>query len=247
MATCEVLSSRRPRPPPTVAALQAELERLALHLFYMQNIDQDVRDDIRVMKQVVKKSEVARTRAEVEKQQQVLCRFDAGAATTKPSVSRKPLCSASRVNYRSPRGLWRGSGLVGADPGAARGLAPQDLHVDQLTTKANQLQEQIALLEAQSYAQAEDTRALRKAVSEVGEQPPSARLAAPAQSTPGPGAWLTPCTPLSPPAPPWPRVSLTMLSPGPPADGRDSVQRRGQRPTLGSNVAGPLLFVYVNL
>ncbi|XP_077710631.1 coiled-coil domain-containing protein 40 [Canis aureus] len=106
--TCEAADGERRK----LAALQAELERLALHLFYMQNIDQDVRDDIRVMKQVVKKSEVARTRAEVEKQQ-------------------------------------------------------QDLHVDQLTTKANQLQEQIALLEAQSYAQAEDTRALRKAVSEA--------------------------------------------------------------------------------
>ncbi|CAD7668358.1 unnamed protein product [Nyctereutes procyonoides] len=106
--TCEAADGERRK----LAALQAELERLALHLFYMQNIDQDVRDDIRVMKQVVKKSEAERTRAEVEKKQ-------------------------------------------------------QDLHVDQLTTKANQLQEQIALLEAQSYAQAEDTRALRKAVSEA--------------------------------------------------------------------------------
>ncbi|XP_027968124.1 coiled-coil domain-containing protein 40 isoform X2 [Eumetopias jubatus] len=106
--TCETANKERKK----LAALQAELESLALHLFYMQNIDQDVRDDIRVMKQVVKKSEMERMRAEVEKKK-------------------------------------------------------QDLHVDQLTTKANQLEEQIALLEAQSCAQAEDTRALRKAVSEA--------------------------------------------------------------------------------
>lgn len=55
----------------TVAALQMELESLALHLFYMQNIDQDVRDDILVMKQVVKKTETEKMRAEIEKKKQV--------------------------------------------------------------------------------------------------------------------------------------------------------------------------------
>lgn len=66
-------------PPPLspVAALQTEMETLALHLFYMQNIDQDVRDDIRVMKRVVKKSEAERMRAELEKKQQVFCKDDA--------------------------------------------------------------------------------------------------------------------------------------------------------------------------
>ncbi|XP_053424304.1 coiled-coil domain-containing protein 40 isoform X3 [Nycticebus coucang] len=95
-----------------LAALQTEMENLALNLFYMQNIDQDVRDDIRVMKQVVKKAEVERTRAEVEKKR-------------------------------------------------------QDLFVDQLTTQAKQLEDNIALFEAQYMAQAEDTRTIRKAVSEA--------------------------------------------------------------------------------
>lgn len=54
-----------------MAALQTEMESLALHLFYMQNIDQDVRDDIRVMKQVVKKTETEKMRAEIEKKKQV--------------------------------------------------------------------------------------------------------------------------------------------------------------------------------
>ncbi|XP_067570831.1 coiled-coil domain-containing protein 40 isoform X1 [Pseudorca crassidens] len=106
--TCETAGEERKK----LAALQTEVETLALHLFYMQNIDQDVRDDIRLMKRVVKKSEAERMRAELEKKQ-------------------------------------------------------QDLHVDQLTTRANQLEEQIALFEAKYRAQAEDTRTLRKAVSEA--------------------------------------------------------------------------------
>uniref|UniRef100_A0A8C6FEL0 Coiled-coil domain 40 molecular ruler complex subunit n=1 Tax=Monodon monoceros TaxID=40151 RepID=A0A8C6FEL0_MONMO len=118
--TCETAGEERKK----LAALQTEMETLALSLFYMQNIDQDVRDDIRVMKRVVKKSEAERMRAELEKKQ-------------------------------------------------------QDLHVDQLTTRANQLEEQIALFEARYRAQAEDTRTLRKAVSEVSAQWHRRHLAAP--------------------------------------------------------------------
>ncbi|ELK12282.1 Coiled-coil domain-containing protein 40 [Pteropus alecto] len=106
--TCEAVNDERKK----LAALQAEMEKLALHLFYVQNADQDVRSDIRIMKQVVKKSEAERMRAEAEKQQ-------------------------------------------------------QDLHVDQLTTQTNQLEEQVALFEAQAYAQAQDTRALKQALSEA--------------------------------------------------------------------------------
>ncbi|XP_008576800.1 PREDICTED: coiled-coil domain-containing protein 40 [Galeopterus variegatus] len=106
--TCATASDERRK----LAALQTEMENLALHLFYMQNVDQDVRDDIRVMRQVVKKAEVERRRAELEKKK-------------------------------------------------------QDLFVDQLTTRAHQLEEDIALFEAQHLAQAEDTRVLRKAASEA--------------------------------------------------------------------------------
>ncbi|ERE69025.1 coiled-coil domain-containing protein 40 [Cricetulus griseus] len=95
-----------------LAALQADMESLALHLFYMQNIDQDVRDDILVMKQVVRKTEMEKTRAELEKKK-------------------------------------------------------QDLFVDQLTERAHQLEENISLFEAQYLSQNEDTRVLRKAVSEA--------------------------------------------------------------------------------
>lgn len=42
--------------------------------------------------------------------------------------------------------------------------------MDRLTTQVSDLEEQIALLDAQRCAQAEDTRVLRKAVSEVGTQ-----------------------------------------------------------------------------
>lgn len=43
----------------------------------------------------------------------------------------------------------------------------QDLFVDQLTERAHQLEENISLFEAQYLSQAEDTRVLRKAVTEV--------------------------------------------------------------------------------
>lgn len=47
------------------------MEDLSLRLFYVRNMDQDVRDDIAVMKRTVKKAEVERIRAEVEKKNQV--------------------------------------------------------------------------------------------------------------------------------------------------------------------------------
>ncbi|XP_055097466.1 coiled-coil domain-containing protein 40 isoform X1 [Symphalangus syndactylus] len=106
--TCAAANEERKK----LAALQTEMENLALHLFYMQNVDKDMRDDICVMKQVVKKAETERIREEIEKKK-------------------------------------------------------QDLYVDQLTTRAQQLEEDIALFEAQYLAQAEDTRILRKAVSEA--------------------------------------------------------------------------------
>ncbi|XP_053768019.1 coiled-coil domain-containing protein 40 isoform X2 [Desmodus rotundus] len=106
--TCETTNEEHRK----LAALHAEMENLALNVFYMQNVDQDVQGDILVMTQVVKKAEVERARAELGKKQ-------------------------------------------------------QDLHVDRLTARANQLEEQVALFEAQYVAQAEDTQLLRKAVSEA--------------------------------------------------------------------------------
>ncbi|XP_066468954.1 coiled-coil domain-containing protein 40 [Tiliqua scincoides] len=109
--TCHSAEDERKK----VSAMQAEMESLSLRLFYMQNMDQDVRDDIAVMKRTVKKAEVERMRAEVEKQK-------------------------------------------------------QDLHVDRLTRRVNELQEQIALYEAQHIAQAEDTRITRQEVAEASTE-----------------------------------------------------------------------------
>ncbi|XP_044530265.1 coiled-coil domain-containing protein 40 [Gracilinanus agilis] len=95
-----------------MAELQAEMESLTLRLFYLQNIDQDVQDDISVMKQVVKKAELEKQNAEFEKKK-------------------------------------------------------QDLFVDRLTRTANQLEEQIALYEAQLGAQTQDTKIIRQAVAEA--------------------------------------------------------------------------------
>ncbi|XP_021033885.1 coiled-coil domain-containing protein 40 isoform X2 [Mus caroli] len=106
--TCQTANEERKK----LAALQTEVESLALHLFYMQNIEQDVRDDIQVMKQVVRKTETEKMHAEIEKKK-------------------------------------------------------QDLFVDQLTERSHQLEENIALFEAQYLSQAEDTRVLKKAVTEA--------------------------------------------------------------------------------
>ncbi|KAM6245384.1 coiled-coil domain-containing protein 40 isoform 2-T2 [Porphyrio hochstetteri] len=95
-----------------VSAMQTQVENLALHLFYMQNMDQDMQHNILLMKQSTKKAEAEKLQAEVEKKK-------------------------------------------------------QDLLVDRLTRKAYELQEQIALLEAQFVAQAEDTKVTRQAVNEA--------------------------------------------------------------------------------
>ncbi|NWX15489.1 CCD40 protein, partial [Aegotheles bennettii] len=95
-----------------VAAMQTQVENLALHLFYVQNMDQDMRHNILLMKQSMKKAEAEKLQAEVEKQK-------------------------------------------------------QDLLVDRLTRKAHELQEQIALFEAQFVAQAEDTKVTQQAVNEA--------------------------------------------------------------------------------
>uniref|UniRef100_A0A8D0GY41 Coiled-coil domain 40 molecular ruler complex subunit n=1 Tax=Sphenodon punctatus TaxID=8508 RepID=A0A8D0GY41_SPHPU len=98
-----------------VSIMQTEVETLSLRLFYVRNMDKDVRDDISVMKRAVKKAEVERIHAEVEKQK-------------------------------------------------------QDLHVDRLTRKVNELEEQIALYEAQYIAQAEDTKVTRQTVGEASAE-----------------------------------------------------------------------------
>ncbi|NWU48361.1 CCD40 protein, partial [Dromas ardeola] len=95
-----------------VSAMQTQVENLALHLFYMQNMDQDMRHNILLMKQSTKKAEAEKVQAEVEKKK-------------------------------------------------------QDLLVDRFTRKAYELQEQIALFEAQFVAQAEDTKVTRQAVNEA--------------------------------------------------------------------------------
>ncbi|NXC37809.1 CCD40 protein, partial [Penelope pileata] len=96
----------------TVSAMQSEVENLALQLFYMQNMDEDMRHKILLMKLSTKKAEAEKVQAEVEKRK-------------------------------------------------------QDLLVERLTKKAYELQEQIALFEAQFVAQAEDTKVTRQAVNEA--------------------------------------------------------------------------------
>ncbi|NXU52556.1 CCD40 protein, partial [Turnix velox] len=95
-----------------VSALQTQVENLALHLFYAQNMEEDMRHNIVLMKQSMKRAEAEKVQAEVEKRK-------------------------------------------------------QDLLVERLTRRAYELQEQIALFEAQFVAQAEDTKVTRQAVNEA--------------------------------------------------------------------------------
>lgn len=51
--------------------MQTQVENLALHLFYMQNMDEDMYRNILMMKQSAKKAEAQKVQAEVEKKKQV--------------------------------------------------------------------------------------------------------------------------------------------------------------------------------
>ncbi|NXA55768.1 CCD40 protein, partial [Nothocercus julius] len=98
-----------------VSAMQTQVENLAMRLFHMQNMDEDMHRNILLMKQSTKKAEAEKVQAEVEKKK-------------------------------------------------------QDLLVERLTRKAYELQEQVALLEAQIVAQAEDTKITRQAVNEASTE-----------------------------------------------------------------------------
>ncbi|XP_014742925.1 PREDICTED: coiled-coil domain-containing protein 40 [Sturnus vulgaris] len=107
--TCHCTEQERRK----VSAMQTQIENLALELFYVQNMDQEMHHRVLLMKQSAKRAEAERIQAEVEKKK-------------------------------------------------------QDLLLDQFTRRVYQLQEQIALFEAQLVAQAEDTKVTRQAVSEAG-------------------------------------------------------------------------------
>ena len=55
----------------TGSELQAEVENLALRLFYMESAKEDVRSDISVMKRAAKKADTEVAKAEIAKQKQV--------------------------------------------------------------------------------------------------------------------------------------------------------------------------------
>ncbi|NWW84172.1 CCD40 protein, partial [Rhynochetos jubatus] len=106
--TCQNAEDERKQ----VSAMQTQLDNLALHLFYMQNVDQDMHHNILRLKQSANKAEAEEVQAEVEKKR-------------------------------------------------------EDLLVERLTRQACELQEELALLEAQYVAQVEDTKVIRQAVNEA--------------------------------------------------------------------------------
>ncbi|XP_068007379.1 coiled-coil domain-containing protein 40 isoform X2 [Melanerpes formicivorus] len=55
-----------------VSAMQTQVENLALHLFYVQNMDQDMHHNLLLMKQSSKRAEAEKVQAELEKKKQDL-------------------------------------------------------------------------------------------------------------------------------------------------------------------------------
>lgn len=51
--------------------MQTQVEKLALHLFYAQNMDEEMRHNILLMKLSARKAEAEKVQAEVEKKKQV--------------------------------------------------------------------------------------------------------------------------------------------------------------------------------
>ncbi|NWH66525.1 CCD40 protein, partial [Geococcyx californianus] len=64
--TCQIRDDKCEK----VSAMQTQAENLALHLFYMQNIEQATHHDILLMKQTTKKAEAQKIQAEMEKKKQ---------------------------------------------------------------------------------------------------------------------------------------------------------------------------------
>ncbi|KFP89550.1 Coiled-coil domain-containing protein 40, partial [Apaloderma vittatum] len=110
--TCKKMSQNTVDERKKVSAMQTQVENLALHLFCVQNMDEEMRHNILLMKHSTKKAEAEKLQAEVEKRK-------------------------------------------------------QDLLLDRLTRKVYDLQEQIALSEAQFVAQVKDTKVTRQAVNEA--------------------------------------------------------------------------------
>ncbi|NXD84167.1 CCD40 protein, partial [Halcyon senegalensis] len=65
---CQNVDDERKR----VSAMQTHVENLALHLFYVQNMDEDMHHNILLMKQSTKKAQAEKIQAEVEKKKQDL-------------------------------------------------------------------------------------------------------------------------------------------------------------------------------
>lgn len=58
-------------PVSPVSAMQTQVENLALRLFYVQNMDEEMHHNVLLMKQLTKRAEAEKVQAEVEKKKQV--------------------------------------------------------------------------------------------------------------------------------------------------------------------------------
>ncbi|KAK2115949.1 hypothetical protein P7K49_006575 [Saguinus oedipus] len=92
----------------------------------------------------------------------VVWKYQAVTATLEEKRKEK-----AKIHYRKKKPLMRLRKQAEKNVEKKTDKYTEDLYVDQLTARAQRLEEDVALFEAQYLAQAEDTRILRKAVNEV--------------------------------------------------------------------------------
>ena len=141
-----------------VQELRSEVENLASRVLYMQEAKEDVRSDIAVMKRAAEKAHGEVTEAEQLKKKQV--RWILTEIILLPYIYRQWLTIMSCINSCI---FHRRDGIVNFH---CRSFL-QDFLVDRLTQKVDRLHEEIAMYEAQAFAQEEETRSAQKTLSEA--------------------------------------------------------------------------------
>lgn len=129
-----------------VSQLQTELDNLMQQLIFTQEVSQDLRSDMKVVRNATRKVGNEKIQAEEQKLKQVENR---GEADEKHQIT-------------FPIFLLIGECFIWQIPNP-----PQDVYVERLTKDIERLTQQIAMYEAQSSAQAEETLSAKEALTEV--------------------------------------------------------------------------------
>lgn len=129
-----------------VSQLQAEIDNLAMHLIFTQGVSEELRSNVQTMKNATRKAGAEKTQAEEQKLKQV--------EMSQNPIYQKNIYTLWDVNTNLF--IW-----------FEMHLCHQDMYVERLIKDMETLTQQIAMYEAQTSAQAEDTQAAKEALSEV--------------------------------------------------------------------------------